>query len=151
MAAMWGTAAASASAGVVALWHMDERSGTSMLDSAGGHTGMLHSVSLGVAGFLGTAYGFGSGYVSVPAASDLNPGGNTLTITIHAKGLLLRNTGPNDVPAVGDTFLQDGSPFADDFRTEDAIDHGMAAGGTTKRPNQGAGRDVTAVSGDRAE
>src|SRR5256714_4791255 len=85
MAAMWGTAAASASAGVVALWHMDERSGTSMLDSAGGHTGMLHSVSLGVAGFLGTAYGFGSGYVSVPAASDLNPGGNTLTITIHAK------------------------------------------------------------------
>jgi Concanavalin A-like lectin/glucanases superfamily len=83
--ATWATAAASASAGVVALWHMDERSGTSMLDSAGRHTGTLHSVSLGLPGFLGTAYGFGSGYVSVPAASDLNPGGNTLTITIHAK------------------------------------------------------------------
>ena len=32
---MCATAAARASAGVVALWHMDESSGTSMLDSAG--------------------------------------------------------------------------------------------------------------------
>jgi Concanavalin A-like lectin/glucanases superfamily len=83
--ATWGTAAASASAGVVALWHMDEGSGTSMLDSAGRHTGTLHSVQLGLAGFLGTAYGFGAGYVSVPSAGDLNPGGNTLTVTIHVK------------------------------------------------------------------
>jgi len=82
---MCATAAARASAGVVALWHMDESSGTSMLDSAGKHTGTLHSVQLGLPGFLGTAYGFGSGYVSVPSASDLNPGANMLTVTIHVK------------------------------------------------------------------
>jgi hypothetical protein len=73
-------------AGMVALWHMDERSGSSMFDAIGAHTGTLHSVTLGVPGFTGTAYGFaGSAYVSVPSASDLNPGNATLTVTIHVK------------------------------------------------------------------
>ena len=74
------------STGTVALWHMDETSGTVMTDSVGGHTGSLHSVQLGQPGFLGTAYGFsGSGYVSVPSAADLNPGSANLTVTIHIK------------------------------------------------------------------
>jgi ELWxxDGT repeat protein len=55
--------------------------------------------------------------------SNNDPGQNT--ISVHAKGLLIRNTGPNDVSAFGDTFLQDGQPFADNFRTEDAIDHSL--------------------------
>ena len=73
--------------GLVALWHMDETSGTTMADAVGGHTGTLHSVALGQAGFAGTAYGFNgtSSYVSVPTASDLNPGGSTITVTIRLK------------------------------------------------------------------
>ena len=71
----------------VALWHMNETSGTAMLDSARSHTGSLHNVSRGVPGFSGTAYGFNgsSSYVSVPSASDLNPGSANLTVTIHLK------------------------------------------------------------------
>lgn len=72
--------------GLVALWHMDEASGDAMLDSVGGHTGALSSVTVGEPGFLGTAYGFsGSGYVSVPTASDLSPGAADITITIHLR------------------------------------------------------------------
>jgi hypothetical protein len=72
--------------GVVALWHMDEPSGSAMTDSVGGHTGTLHSVSPGQPGFLGSAYGFGgSGYVSVPSSSDLNPGSRNVTISIAMK------------------------------------------------------------------
>src|SRR3954463_11070810 len=69
----------------VALWHMDETSGTQMKDSARGHAGTLHSVQLGLAGFTGTSYGFTRGYVSVPSAGDLNPGAANLTVTIHLK------------------------------------------------------------------
>jgi hypothetical protein len=78
--------AGSRQAGMAALWHMDELSGTSMFDAIGAHTGTLHSVTLGLPGFMGTAYGFaGSAYVSVPSASDLNPGSAALTVTIHLK------------------------------------------------------------------
>ena len=69
----------------VALWHMDEPSGTQMIDSARGHTGTLHSVTLGLPGFSGKSYGFGRGYVSVPNASDLNPGAANINVTIHIK------------------------------------------------------------------
>jgi hypothetical protein len=78
------TAAVQAATGLSALWHMDETSGTVMHDAVGNHTGTLNSVQVGQPGYLGTAFGFGgSGYVSVPSADDLNPGGATITITIH--------------------------------------------------------------------
>jgi hypothetical protein len=78
--------ASSGQAGVVALWHMDETSGTVMRDSVAGHDGTLFSVQLGVPGFSGTAFGFtGSSYASVPSAGDLNPGGAVITVTIHLK------------------------------------------------------------------
>jgi Concanavalin A-like lectin/glucanases superfamily len=72
---------------VVALWHMDETSGTTMADSAGSHTGTLHNITLGQPGFLKQAYGFNgsSSYVSVPSASDLNPGSANVSLTIHLK------------------------------------------------------------------
>jgi len=81
------TAVVQAASGLAALWHMDETSGTTMQDSVGNHTGTLHSVTLGQPGYLGTAFGFNgsSSYVSVPSASDLNPGTSTLTVTIHLK------------------------------------------------------------------
>src|SRR3954452_13282703 len=61
--------------GQVALWHMDETSGTVMHDAVGGHDGTLSGVTVGAPGFAGTAFGFsGSGFVSVPTAAALNPG-----------------------------------------------------------------------------
>jgi hypothetical protein len=73
--------------GLVALWHMDETSGTSMFDSVGAHTGTLHSTQAGLPGFTGTAFGFNgsSSYVDVPSAADLNPGSANITFTIHLK------------------------------------------------------------------
>jgi hypothetical protein len=77
--------------GQVALWHMDETSGTVMTDSARNHDGTSRSVVPGVpAGFAGTAYGFaGRSFVSVPSAGDLNPGAFDITITIHMKATLV--------------------------------------------------------------
>jgi hypothetical protein len=73
--------------GLVALWHMDETSGTTMFDSVGTHNGTLHSTQIGLPGFTGTAYGFSgsSSYVNVPTAADLNPASANITITIHLK------------------------------------------------------------------
>jgi hypothetical protein len=72
--------------GLVALWHMDEPSGTTMFDSVGTHNGTLVSTQLGLPGFTGTAYGFnGSSYVDVPSTDDLNPGSANITFTIHLK------------------------------------------------------------------
>jgi hypothetical protein len=73
--------------GQVALWHIDETSGTVMYDSVGGHNGTLSNVQTGLPGFSGFAYGFNgsSSYVSVPSADNLNPGSADITITIHIK------------------------------------------------------------------
>ncbi|MGN6377693.1 MAG: LamG-like jellyroll fold domain-containing protein [Gaiellales bacterium] len=73
---------------VVANWHMDETSGSTMHDAAGGHDGTLHGgVSLGVAGFSGTAYTFNgtNSYVTVPSSPDLNPGTADMSFTVHVK------------------------------------------------------------------
>jgi hypothetical protein len=62
------------SSGQVALWHMDETSGSVMHDSVGGHDGTLSNVRLGVPGFTNTAFGFTTSSASVPSAAALNPG-----------------------------------------------------------------------------
>ena len=72
----------------VALWHMDETSGTTMFDSAGQNNGTLtSSVTLGQPGFTGFAYGFdgSSSYVSVPSADSMNPGSANFSFTIALK------------------------------------------------------------------
>ena len=92
------SAAAGPAQALVALWKMDETSGSVMRDSVAGHNGTLHSVELGVSGFKGTAYGFtGSSYVSVPSAGDLNPGSANISITVHLKA--------TNVPAMPDWDL----------------------------------------------
>jgi len=58
VALLESSAAVGATQPLVALWKMDETSGTVMLDSVAGHNGSLHSVQLGVPGFKNTAYGF---------------------------------------------------------------------------------------------
>jgi len=73
----------------VALWHMDEPSGTVMGDSIGGHTGTLHGSGRGWRAPRETAYEFnGAGHVSVPPAADLNPRGSDVTITIRLRATL---------------------------------------------------------------
>ncbi len=87
---------------VVALWHMDETSGSTMYDSIGTDNGTLFHVLTGQPGFLNLAYGFNgsSSYVSVPSAPALNPGGANLTMTIH-----LQTSGtPPAPPADWDVF-----------------------------------------------
>jgi hypothetical protein len=84
---------------IVALWHMDETVGTTMVDSVAGHHGTLRSgVRLGQPGFAGLAYALsGSANVIVPNAADLQPGSSDITITIRMK-----TTG---VPSGGDWSL----------------------------------------------
>ena len=63
------TSPAAAGAATVALWHMDETSGTTMTDSRGANHGRLRRVDLGLPGFSGTAYGFaGLGSIVAPAS-----------------------------------------------------------------------------------
>jgi Concanavalin A-like lectin/glucanases superfamily/Ig domain of plant-specific actin-binding protein len=93
-----GPTAVVLSASAVALWHMDETTGSTMFDSVGTHNGTLHSVQLGLPGFSGTAYGFNgsSSYVSVPSADVLNPHSANITITIHIKTTATPPPSPDD-------------------------------------------------------
>lgn len=86
--------------GLVALWHMDETSGTTMFDDIGSDNGILHHVQLGLPGFLGTAYGFAGqsvgSYVDVPSSADLNPGSANIILTIHVQTTGAPPTSPAD-------------------------------------------------------
>ena len=70
-----------------AVWHMDETSGTTMIDSSGhGYNGTLSNVQTGVAGFNGSkGYRFNgsSSKVTVPNAAGLNPGTQDLVVSAH--------------------------------------------------------------------
>src|SRR5512132_1130243 len=76
-----------ASAATVSLWHMDEPSGSTMLDSAGPNNGTLKNVSLGQPGTSGTAYRFNgsSSVVTVASSSSLNPGSSPFWMTVHVR------------------------------------------------------------------
>jgi Concanavalin A-like lectin/glucanases superfamily len=82
----------------VALWHMDETSGTVMKDSAHRNDGTLYQVTLGAAGVKDRAYGFNGhrSYVSVPSTNDLNPGTAMITITLHLRTTSLPHAAPAD-------------------------------------------------------
>ena len=71
-------------------WHMNEKSGTAMLNSTGIHIGKMHNVSLGRPGAArsaGTDYGFNghSSYVSIPSEDDLNAGDSDVHIAFLLK------------------------------------------------------------------
>jgi Concanavalin A-like lectin/glucanases superfamily len=76
-----------ASAATVSLWHMDETSATTMVDSAGSNNGTLHNVALGQAGASGSAYGFNgsSSVVTAPSSSSLNPGTSPFWMSVQVK------------------------------------------------------------------
>ena len=77
---------AAAAGTLVAQWHMDETSGTTMVDSSGaGNNGVLTDVALGQPGFSGGAYGFNGvdSSVTVPDSPSLDPGADDITFTVH--------------------------------------------------------------------
>jgi hypothetical protein len=74
-----------AAAATVALWHMDETSGTTMTDSVGANHGRLRKVTLGQPGVSATAFGFGGvgSIATVASRAALNPGSASFTATVH--------------------------------------------------------------------
>jgi hypothetical protein len=89
----------------VALWHMNETSGTTMHDSGDqpADDGTITNVTLGVPGVSGTGYGFTRGYVTVPNQNSLNPGTSNVTVTISANPSSLPTSGDFDVIRKGDS------------------------------------------------
>jgi concanavalin A-like lectin/glucanase superfamily protein len=85
--ALGASPAAATTPTTVALWHLDETSGTSAFDSVGGNTGTIHNATLGVPGFAGTAYRFDgkSAYVDVPTSNTLNPGTAPIQFTVELR------------------------------------------------------------------
>lgn len=91
---------------VAALWHMDETSGTTMVDSSGhGNNGTLHNVTLGAAGKYGKSYTFGGStaksYVEVPNSASLNPGSANITISFWLRTFSLPTSGDFDLVRKG--------------------------------------------------
>lgn len=89
---------------MVALWHMNETSGTTMGDSSGnGNDGTLHSVTLGVAGCSATAYRFTGkpSYVSVPDSPTLDPGLASINISFCLNTTSLPTSGDYDLVRKG--------------------------------------------------
>jgi hypothetical protein len=77
---------AGAAGSLVAQWHMDETSGTIMLDTSGaGNNGTLSNIALGQPGISGTAYGFdgSDSFVTVPDSSSLDPGSRDISFTVN--------------------------------------------------------------------
>ena len=71
---------------LVGQWHMDETSGTTMVDSAGSNNGTISgSVTLGVPGATNTAYQFSGGNVQVPDNASLQPGNQTVVVSFSLK------------------------------------------------------------------
>ena len=88
---------------VIALWHMNNRSGTLLYDSSGhGHNGTLHHVSVGASGCSGRAYWFNgkTSFVWVPSAG-LNPGSANITVSFCLKTTHLPKTGDYDLVRKG--------------------------------------------------
>ncbi len=76
----------------VAVWAMNETSGTVMTDGSGhANTGALKNIALGVPGTVGTGYGFNgtSSRVIVKNSATLNPGLADITITVHVASTTL--------------------------------------------------------------
>jgi hypothetical protein len=71
----------------VALWHMNETSGSIMRDAAGTNDGTITNVALGQPGFKKRAYGFNgsSSHVNVPSAASLNPESMDFMVTVRVR------------------------------------------------------------------
>jgi Concanavalin A-like lectin/glucanases superfamily len=111
--------ASSAYAGVEAVWHFNETSGTVAVDATGnGHNGKLSNVVIGKPGHSGRAYYFNgiNAKVVVPNVSSLRPGSRNVSISVWYK-----NSGcPQRDPADCDLWKHGASP---DPRTKIEVLH----------------------------
>src|SRR4051794_21285973 len=111
--------ASSAYAGVEAVWHFNETSGTVAVDATGnGHNGKLSNVAIDRPGHSGRAYYFNgiNAKVVVPNASSLRPGSRNVSISVWYK-----NSGcPQRDPADCDLWKHGASP---DPRTKIEVLH----------------------------
>jgi hypothetical protein len=82
-----GVATSASASTQVALWNMGD-AGTTMTDASGnGHDGKLTNVAVGQPGYAGSGFGFLStpSYVTVSTASQLNPGTQAFSVTLHIR------------------------------------------------------------------
>jgi hypothetical protein len=110
----------------VAVWHMEESGGTSMVDSAGDNDGTVHSVTMGVTGKSGKGYGFDgkSSYVSVPSNASLNPGTGDVTVTLSFKTTSLPSSADWDLARKGD-FKTAGGEWKVELQPEGQVSCGF--------------------------
>jgi hypothetical protein len=119
------------------LWHLNETSGTTMVDSGTTpHPGVLHNVALGLGGdpaFAGTSYGFNgsSSFIDVGNAEDLNAGSRDVRIGLSLNTTTVPPTPDYDLFRKGEypgteykLELQPNGQFSCEFRT-------LQADGTT--------------------
>ncbi len=95
---------------VVALWHMNNKSGTLMYDSSGhGNNGTTYNVTPGATGVSGRAYTFNgkSSYAEAPNSSSLNPGSANISISFYLNTTHLPKTGDYDLVRKGAYPAQD--------------------------------------------
>ena len=102
----FATGSAQAAGEPVALWKMNQTSGTTMNDTASGGSavddGTLTNVTVGEPGAKGHAYGFNGpalSYVDVPSSADLNPESRNFTFSVEV------NFTQNPSSSVGDYDL----------------------------------------------
>ena len=120
------------------VWHLNETSGTTMVDSGQTpHPGVLHNIALAQPGdpsFPGTSYGFNgtSSFVSIPDAPDLNAGGKDIRIGLSLKTTTVPPQPDYDLFRKGEypgteykLELQPNGQFSCEFRT-------LQADGTVK-------------------
>jgi hypothetical protein len=103
----------------VSLWHMDERSGTRMTDSAAGIHGTLSNVGLGAPGVFSPGYSFNgsSSAVTVPHNGFHNvPASTTFTVKAHVR-FPDRPSGTMDIIRKGTTNSSGGYWKLEIYRT----------------------------------
>jgi hypothetical protein len=127
------------------LWHMNETSGTTMVDSGQTpHPGVTHNIAFGQPGdpaFPGTSYGFNgtSSYVDVGNSDDLNAGGKDVHIALSLNTTTVPPTPDYDLFRKGEypsteykLELQPNGQFSCEFRTLQA--DGSTVKGYTIQP-----------------
>jgi hypothetical protein len=88
LAALLGPSAVASAATTVSYWHMDERSGSTMVDSASGINGAAKNVTFGVPAVFSPGYSFNgsSSVVTVPSNGFHNvPSNTTFKVTAYVR------------------------------------------------------------------
>jgi hypothetical protein len=103
LAALLGVPATASAATTVAFWHMNETSGTTMVDSVNGINGTAKDVTFGVPAVFSPGYSFNgsSSVVQVPANGFFNvPSSTTFTVKAYVRFPAIPSTSVGDFDLV---------------------------------------------------